>query len=195
MDGAREPNVGARLRGIRDRKGYSLRTLAERSGLSVNAISLIERGENSPTVSSLHLLARALEVGVTDFFTEEHRLTAVYTPASERLRYRSPKMWMESLGIGLHNQDLQPFMISVPPHAPIAESVTHPGEEFVYCLAGEIDYAVDETWYSMAPGDTLLLDARWPHRFTNPGSGHAQILIVFQASGHEHLARDRHLHA
>ena len=48
------PNVGQRIRTIREAQGHSLRALAERSGLSLNAISLIERGENSPTVSSLH---------------------------------------------------------------------------------------------------------------------------------------------
>ncbi len=46
-----EPNVGQRIRTIRERQRLSLRALAERSGLSFNAISLIERGENSPTVS------------------------------------------------------------------------------------------------------------------------------------------------
>jgi len=49
-----EPTVGARLRSLRQQQGLSMQALAERSGLSVNAIGRVERGESSPTVSSLH---------------------------------------------------------------------------------------------------------------------------------------------
>lgn len=61
-------NVGQRIRRLREQRQLSLRALARLCGLSTNAISLIERGENSPTVSSLHALATALGVSITDFF-------------------------------------------------------------------------------------------------------------------------------
>ena len=54
--------VGQCIRELRTKKSLSLRALAELSNLSTNAISLIERGDNSPTVSSLHSLATALNV-------------------------------------------------------------------------------------------------------------------------------------
>jgi transcriptional regulator with XRE-family HTH domain len=38
-------DVGTRIREIREERRLSLRALAERCGLSVNAISRIERGE------------------------------------------------------------------------------------------------------------------------------------------------------
>ena len=63
--------VGQNIRELRTKRKLSLRALAELSGLSTNAISLIERGDNSPTVSSLHSLATALGVPVTAFF-EQH---------------------------------------------------------------------------------------------------------------------------
>ena len=103
-----EPNVGARIRSLRDEQGYSLRALAERSGLSVNAISLIERGENSPTVSSLHRLAKALNVPITDFFHEESKQSVVYVRRQTGLRSESEGVTMESLGIGLTNQKMVP---------------------------------------------------------------------------------------
>ena len=80
-----KPNVGQQIRAIREKQEFSLRALAERCGLSVNAVSLIERGENSPTVSSLHLLATALDVPITDFFREEHEQTIVFVEPAQRL--------------------------------------------------------------------------------------------------------------
>jgi transcriptional regulator with XRE-family HTH domain len=63
-------DVGGRLRDIRQERGLSLRALSEVCGLSVNAISLIERGISSPSVSSLQRLAVALDVPITAFFTD-----------------------------------------------------------------------------------------------------------------------------
>ena len=40
--------VGARIREIRTRYHLSLRKLAERSGLNINTLSLVENGKSSP---------------------------------------------------------------------------------------------------------------------------------------------------
>ncbi len=64
-------SLGAKLRAIRDERGLSQRELAQRSGLSANAISLIERDENSPSVSTLQSLASALNIKMSYFFEEE----------------------------------------------------------------------------------------------------------------------------
>ena len=52
-------DVGGRIRGLRNEMGLSLRAMAKRSGLSVNAISRIERGESSPPVVSETFLTAA----------------------------------------------------------------------------------------------------------------------------------------
>src|SRR5271165_6314029 len=95
-----EPNVGLRLRMLRERQGLSLRALAQQCGLSVNAISQIERGEHSPTVSSLHLLATALNVPLTAFFEDAREQMIVLVKRDQRLRSQSDGFVMESLGIG-----------------------------------------------------------------------------------------------
>ena len=52
--------VGAKIREIRTRYHLSLRKLAERSGLNVNTLSLVENGKSSPSVSTLQHVARAV---------------------------------------------------------------------------------------------------------------------------------------
>ena len=51
-----------RVKQIRTRKDISLRELEELSGLSKSAISRIERGEVSPTLYELELIANALKI-------------------------------------------------------------------------------------------------------------------------------------
>jgi transcriptional regulator with XRE-family HTH domain len=108
-----EINVGQRIRALREAEGLSLRALAERCGLSINAISQIERGENSPTVSSLHLLASALNVSIADLFKDDRQQTVLYVRPDERLRTEARGVRMESLGIGLANQQIEPFVVTV----------------------------------------------------------------------------------
>jgi len=61
------PDVGAQVQALRQKRGLSLRTLAELCKLSPNTISLIEHGDSSPSVSTLHRLATALKVPITAF--------------------------------------------------------------------------------------------------------------------------------
>lgn len=188
------PNVGPRIRALREQRGFSLRALAERCKLSINAISLIERGENSPTVSSLHALATALGVKITDFFQESHQHVVVHVPHDQRLATHSHGLLMESLGIGLHNQQLEPFLVTIEPGVGASgESIVHPGQEFAYCVQGTILYHIGEQEYHLHAGDSLLFEAAQPHAFWNAGDSLACVLLIFHAAEGNHLARQRHL--
>lgn len=60
--------LGKRIAVLRRRKGFSQEKLAERSGYSVEFVSLIERGVNAPSVAGLAKIANALSVEVKDLF-------------------------------------------------------------------------------------------------------------------------------
>jgi len=189
-----EPKVGLRVRELRNRKGFALRALAEQCGLSANAISLIERGETSPTVSSLHQLATALEVPITDLFEEKTEVASVHVKQDRGLRFRSKNHEMENLGTGLPNQQLQPFRMTIEPGSEtINEPITHPGQEFIYCLEGAIEYIVADQKYHLKSGDSLLLDATQPHSWRNTTYVPATIILIFQSVRNGHLASQRHL--
>ena len=188
------PDLGPRIRAIREQRGFSLRTLAERCGLSVNAISLIERGTNSPSIATLHKLATALEIRLTDLFERPEEHAVVFSRRDARLSARGPGVLMESLGIGLRDQQIEPFLVTVTPDEPSSDgAVIHGGQEFVYCLSGNVRYRVGTRTYDLEPGDSLLFEASLPHEFWSSGESAAQILLVFEARDGGNLARRRHL--
>ena len=181
---------------LRAQRGLSLRELAEQCSLSFNAISRIERGENSPTVSTLHLLANALKVPITAFFEDGHEEATIFVRRDRRLRSDANGISMESLGTGLRGQQLEPFRVTVEPGAGNAnEPIMHGGEEFVHCLEGMINYRVNDETYHLEAGDSLLFEATQPHCFENPWDTAAQLLIVFQAKDGKLLAAQHHLQA
>jgi transcriptional regulator with XRE-family HTH domain len=67
------------LRHWRERRGYSVRALAERAAVGFVTISRIENGRMSPTVAMLEKLAEALGISVRDFFPTEKQQRAKKT--------------------------------------------------------------------------------------------------------------------
>ena len=189
-----EPKVGQRIRELREQRGLTLRALAGLSGLSLNAISLIERGENSPTVSSLHLLAAALGVSITTFFAPQNELAVVFKRPEERLRTDDRGIILESLGIGLAQQQLESFILTIPAGSGNSDQpISHAGEEFIYCLEGEVEYRVGEQFYRLTAGCSLLFKATQTHSFANRGPELARLMMVFSSEANQHLARQLHL--
>jgi transcriptional regulator with XRE-family HTH domain len=187
--------IGLRIRTLREQSGLSLRALAEACDLSVNAISMIERGESSPRISSLQLLAQALNVRITEFFESEDQRSVVLVRKEERPLTRSEDFAIENLGTGLRNQQLEPFLVTVPVNGDSGSTVAHPGQEFVYCLNGQLEYSVGGDSFILHPGDSLLFDATLPHSFLNTGDSESRALLVLQASEGTGIGRERHTHA
>ena len=189
-----EINVGPRLRALRERRGLSMRALSEQCGLSVNAISQIERSENSPTVSSLHRLATALHVPISDLFVPEAKQTILFVKQGLGLQSQNHGVLMESLGLGLDNQQLGPFRLTVDPRAGnLHEPATHPGEEFIHCIEGCIEYSISDQVYQLEKADSLLFEAIQPHAYYNPTQEPAVILMVFSSTPDRQLVHRLHL--
>lgn len=178
-----EPNVGRRLRDLRKRRGLTQRALARACELSANAIGLIERGETSPSVSTLHRLALALEVPIAELFVETAEQTVVLTKASLRSRAHRDQIQMENLAEGLSGQCMEPFLATLQPGAGTeADPVIHLGQEFVFCIEGEIEYRVAGQAYQLEAGDSLMFQANQPHCWCNSGGEPARLLLVFHAA-------------
>ncbi|MGD2059184.1 MAG: XRE family transcriptional regulator [Anaerolineales bacterium] len=195
MQNGQSYSVGDWIRKIRVQRGISQRALAQKSDLSANAISRIERGESSPTVTSLRRIADALEVSIVDFFDSQDKLSKVLVRKGGRLRTRGEGVLIESLGSGLPGQMLEPFLVTLSPGAISGETpISHAGEEFVFCLQGTIEYLVEDEWQTLRAGDSLLFQSAQPHLCRNESAADALVLMVILAaqesvrlSPHEHL--------
>jgi len=173
-------DVGNRLRQLREARNVSMRTLATMSGLSANALSMIERGKTSPSVSTLYRIAGALTVPVTDFFgPEEARKKVVYLKADERTRLPFMRGLWEGLGGEQFTGKAMPFMLTLENGASSGSNqMAHSGNEFVYCLRGQIEYQIENQLYLLEGGDSLLFAAQLKHRWHNPGGLVTNVLVI-----------------
>jgi len=61
---------GTVLRQKRKERSYSQEELAHRAGIAMRYVSLLERNQRQPTISTLYLLCKALEVSMGEFVLE-----------------------------------------------------------------------------------------------------------------------------
>lgn len=186
--------VGNRIRQLRAQKGLSLRALAELSRLSTNAISLIERGDNSPTVSSLHNLATGLDVPITAFFEQYGDHQTIHLKKGNRPSSETTGVRMENLGSGLPQQQVEPFLMTIKSgKSSTRGQITHSGEEFVFVLKGILTCTINEEVFELEQGDSLLFLASQPHIYQNRSPDTAEILIVFQPMVGQMMAHQHYL--
>jgi mannose-6-phosphate isomerase-like protein (cupin superfamily) len=141
---------------------------------------VIERGLSSPSVSTLFKIATALEIPVTAFFeVTPPKQDVVLIKSSERNRIPLYRGLWEGLG-GEHYEGLvEPFMITLEAGSSSGRfPMTHTGNEFVFCLRGELVYEVGEETYTLEAGDALLFSASLEHTWHNPGQKVTNALIM-----------------
>lgn len=187
-------DVGSRLRELRTERGLSMRSLARLSGLSTNALSMIERGKTSPSVSTLYKLSEALEIPITAFFrTEPPRQGIVFRKADARSRVEFQRGLWEGLGGESFIGRVEPFMLTLEAGATSGpHGLVHSGHEFVICLKGQLQYEVEDERFSLQPGDSLLFASKLRHRWRNPGKSVTNVLFVL--SGFELDERPSEFH-
>lgn len=173
-------NVGQRLRMLREERNISIRELARRSSLSANALSMIERGLTSPSVSTLDRIARALGIPITAFFRQEpERRQVVFIKANEYMRIPFMRGLLESLGGEFFSGNMEAFLLTLESGGNSGPSrITHDGHEFVFCLRGTLEYEVAGERHLLETGDSLIFGAKMPHRWCNPGDVVANAVIV-----------------
>jgi transcriptional regulator with XRE-family HTH domain len=184
--------LGARLRMLRKERHLTQRDLANRAGISVNAVSLIERNEISPSVSTLQSLAGALNVKISYFFADEEQTSVIHVKSAARPLLQSGGVTIGGLGSQLSGQQFEPFLMTLQPDAGSGEPVVHLGHEFVYCLQGQITYEIGKDVYLLDQGDTLLFEARFAHRWHNPTQEVAQMLLILEAPDEFHRPARQH---
>ncbi len=173
-------DVGNRLRELRQERNLSMRAVARASGLSTNALSMIERGKASPSVSTLFKISDALNLPITTFFRAEPTQQAVVVRRSKnRNRVNLVQGIWEGLGGEAFNGRMEPFMLELEPESTSGPfGILHTGSEFVYCMQGAIEYTIDDMPYLLEAGDSLIFAAQLKHRWKVPKDIKTQILIV-----------------
>jgi transcriptional regulator with XRE-family HTH domain len=185
---ATAPEVGPRIRALRDAMQLSLRDLAERSGVSAPMLSQVERGETSPTLAVAQRIAAGLELSLSQLLRLDEGDGVAVVRASERrnggarerghsyevLTPPHPGLRAE---VSLHT--LEPGAATAGPDDP---PMHEPGaRETAIVAAGRLRLVCGGVAHDLGEGDAVTFDADLPHHFENPDGTPARFYAVVAA--------------
>jgi transcriptional regulator with XRE-family HTH domain len=178
--------IAERVRELRGAHGLSLDALASRSGVSRSMISLIERGESSPTAVVLQKLADALGVTLPSLFDAPDAARALRGPVARR---DDQPQWQDPAS-GYRRRNVSPPGVPQPMH--IVEVHFPPGarvafetgaravrvHQQVWVLEGSIDISVGRERHRLREGDCLAMQLDRPTMFHNPTRKQTRYAVV-----------------
>lgn len=171
--------VGRRVRALRLERNLSLVELATRTGISIGALSQIERGMSSLRVRVIWPLAAALDVEpsalIVDGGEPVNDLYCVRANSRRALPVRAEGISKDLLSPP--GAALTGMQVIVEPGGG-TETYAHTGHEFGCVTAGEVELVVDATRYLLKTGDSFAFKSTLPHSFRNAGTERCTILWV-----------------
>jgi transcriptional regulator with XRE-family HTH domain len=175
--------IAQRVRDLRAAQGLSLDALATHCGVSRSMISLIERGESSPTAVLLEKLATGLNVPLASLFDAPAPAKSPVARAADRTPWRDPhsgyvRTNVSPSGVG---STIQIVEVSFPPKARVAyetgarEPLIH---QQVWVLDGTIEVNVGADQHRLGTGDCLAMVLDRPVSYYNPTRKTARYAVV-----------------
>jgi transcriptional regulator with XRE-family HTH domain len=179
-----QQSVGEVIRRRREQLGLSVRTLAEKVDFSPSFISQVENGQVSPSIASLERIGFAVGLTLSRLFEAAGTKVAAVVRAGERRSLSSEwsRAKIESL-VGSESAFwLEPLMITINPQGTSGKKLhSKSEEEFAMIFKGQALLNLDEKEYLMEPGDSVLIPAATPHRWSNESTEPVSILMVTHA--------------
>ena len=169
-------------------KNVSKEELAERSGLTVAQIELIENSDTIPSLSALIKIARALGVRLGTFLDDSlelgpvvHKKAEAQQPATFSSQLSDANSHLDFFSLAAHKtgRHMEPFLINIKPsftHEPILSS--HEGEEFIFVIQGSVKINYGKETYILYQGDSIYYDSIVDHLVGAHNGEAAQIVAV-----------------
>lgn len=175
--------IAQRVRELRGSSGLSLDELAGRCGVSRSMISLIERGESSPTAVVLEKLAVGLNVSLASLFATPQASSDPVSRRADQLQWRDPASGYLRRNVSPSGYDspIQIVEVDFPPGARVAYETgpRHPRMyQQVWMLEGRIELRLGEQRHLLDAGDCMAMQLDRPLSFHNPTRKPARYAVV-----------------
>lgn len=175
--------IARRVRALRMDLGLTLDALAGKCDVSRSMISLIERGESSPTAVVLEKIASGLGVSLAGLFDDS---TAPADPVSrreDRTPWRDPQTGYVRRNISPANfpSPIQIVEVVLPARARVAYETGARDvriHQQIWVQAGTLEVSVGRVTYRLSEDDCLVMQLNAPTAFRNRTRKPARYIVV-----------------
>ncbi|MGW4396163.1 helix-turn-helix domain-containing protein [Amycolatopsis nivea] len=168
-----EQRITRRLRELRLERGLTLDKVAAAADLTPGYLSRVESGQRVPSLGTLVVIARALDVSVADLVAAEERRSPIVkredavtygTRGASMTHLSPPSSALEATLVTLRGK-------SVPPRP-----TQHRGEEWLHVVSGQLELTLAGETHLLAAGDSAQFPGSTDH--TLRGAPDAEVLVV-----------------
>lgn len=194
--------LGAIMRSLRNRFGWTLKEMSEHSGIPLSTLSKVEHDRLTLTYDKLQQVSQRLKLPMSELFAEgaepsppEPRVTGRRSIGriEDSVRVTTPNYDYFYLNTELRRKRMLPIItrIRAKSLAEFGDLVRHEGEEVVYVIKGRIE--VHTEFYDpvvIDEGELIYIDSNMGHAYlVAEGCDEAVTLGVCSAED-EHLAKE-----
>jgi transcriptional regulator with XRE-family HTH domain len=185
-----DTRLGARIRLERERRGWSLTDLAQRSAVSRAMINKVERGEASPTAALLGRLSGAFGLTLSTLLARtEARGAGRLVRAADQARWTDPASgYVRRQVAPAPGSDVPLDLVQV--DLPAGASVSFPAaayafaRQLVWVLDGTLTFIEGDATHTLAPGDCLELGPPSDCTFRNERRRACRYAVVILKQAH-----------
>jgi transcriptional regulator with XRE-family HTH domain len=185
--------IAGRVRGLRTDLGMTLDALAARCDVSRSMISLVERGESSPTAVVLEKIASGLGVSLATLFDDSNAPASPVSRRDERTSWRDPQSGYVRRNISPANfpSPIQIVEIVLPAGASVAYETGARDvsmHQQIWVQEGSVEVTLGRVTHRLSEDDCLAMQLNEPTAFRNRTRRPARYLVIV-ATEHARAAR------
>jgi transcriptional regulator with XRE-family HTH domain len=191
------PTLGALLRGLRHREGWTLKEMSAKSGIPFSTLSKIEHDRLTLSFDKLQQLSQRLGMRMSELFAEDSGDRSTVTARrslgdiDKSVRVKTPNYDYYYLCTELRRKRMVPVItkIRASSREEFGELVSHAGEEFIYVIKGRV--VVHTQFYdpvTLEEGQAIYIDSDMGHAYvTASGCHEAEVLGVMSSADDDQL--------
>lgn len=168
------PTLGAVMRDLRTRFGWTLKEMSAKSGIPVSTLSKVEHDRLTLTYDKLQQMSRKLKIRMSDLFAEGETNELQFTARrsigriEDAFRVKTPNYDYYFLSPELRRKRMIPIITRIRAKSieEFGELVRHQGEEVIYVLEGRM--IVHTEFYDpviLGEGESIYIDSMMGHAY------------------------------
>ena len=186
------PTLGALIRGLRSRQGWTLKEMSVKSGIPVSTLSKVEHGQLTLTYDKLYQLSQKLGMRMSELFAEEPEAEPPVTARRSigdmqtAVRVETPNYDYHYLCAELRRKQMIPVIgrLRAKTLDEFGSLVHHSGEEFSYVIRGTL--VLHTEFYDpvvLKEGQSIYFDSSMGHAYlVAEGCDEVEMLTVMTNS-------------
>jgi transcriptional regulator with XRE-family HTH domain len=175
MSNAAKHRFGGKIRSVREKRGMTMKSLAEQIGVTESLISQIERDKVSPAIDTLLAITEALNIDVEYIFSDIKKTKPVQViKKNARSRFETKGILYEQLSnCGTENDHgIESYYLEIDAGKEKGSGeYGHIGMEMGIIISGKCTLEYGAEVYTLESGDSVSFSSDIPHVLRNTSSG------------------------